>query len=100
VPIYLRPSRADPNCIPPRENNKSPVKRLLGVSSAVDKLTSQRGQARTPADGKPTLQFVFHPACLLHEFLAALALALSDSVHGRSQENTDGFVDMCFCGNG
>lgn len=75
-----------------------PIQRSLTISPPIDKLSPQRPQTRTPANRQPPPQLLLHFAHLLHQLSAALArvLALGNRVHRTGQEETDGFVNMCF----
>lgn len=99
MPINLGPSRPNLYSISPLKNHQGPIESLLGIPSPTNEFTTKGSQARTPANGQSTLELVFDFADFFHHLLATLAFALGDGVHGRCEEEPDGFVDMSFCGN-
>lgn len=98
MPVNLGPPRPNLYSISPLKNHQGPIERLLGIPSP-NEFTTKSSQTRTPANGQPTLKLVFNLADFLHHLLATLAFALGDGVHGRCEEEPDGFVDVAFCGN-
>ena len=99
MPINLGPPGPNLYSIPPLKNHQGPIESLLGIPSPFNEFTTKSSQTRTPANGQPTLKLVFNLADFLHHLLATLAFALGDGVHGRCEEEPDGFVDVAFCGN-
>lgn len=80
--VHLGSARANTNSISALQDHQGPVESLFRVPSSVNELAAESGETGAPADGKSALQFVFDLADLFHHLLAALALALSDCVHG------------------
>ena len=100
APINLTPTIPNLHRLSPLHDHQRPVERLLAPPPPLHQLPPQRRQTRTPANRQPPPQLLFNPGTLLHHLLAALALALSDGVHGRSEEEANGFVDVVFRGDG
>ena len=86
-----------------------PRQRRLRVSPPRHKLPLQRPQTRRPANWQPLRQLIRHLCHLIRQLSITTdttnpprrcALALCYSIHGRREEETDGFVDMAFIRDG
>jgi len=98
--MNLPPTRSHLHRLPPLQHHQRPIQRLFAIPPPLHKLPPQRRQTRTPPNRQPPPQLLLHLRNLLHQLLAALALALRDGVHGRGEEEADGFVDVGFGGDG
>ena len=105
-PTHLPPSNPTPknlptplpnlHRIPLLQHHQRPTKRLLSIPPPLHKLPPQRRQTRTPPHRQSSPELLLHLAHLLHQLPTALALALGNGVHGRGEEEPDGFVDVRF----
>ena len=96
TPKHLRPTLPNLHRLPLLQHHQRPIQRLLAIPPSLDELPPQRRQARIPPDRQPSPQLLLHLPRLLHQLLTALPFPLRHGVHGRGQEETDGFVDVGF----
>lgn len=80
--VYLRPSIPNLYRLSSLKHDKCPIKSLLTITSACNKISRECRQARTPSDRQTPAQFILHLADFGHQLLASLSLALCDCVHG------------------
>lgn len=100
APINLTPSIPYLHRLPPLHHHQRSAQSLLTPPPPVTQFPLQSGQARAPPDWQSPPQLLFHLRALVHHIPARRPLALRHGVHGRSQEEADGFVDVGFRGDG
>lgn len=100
APINLTPPIPNLHRLPPLHNHQRPIQSLLAPPPPLHQLPPQSRQARAPPNRQSPPQLLFHATRLLNHLFAPLALALRHGVHGRSQEQANGFVDVGFGGDG
>jgi len=82
------------------QSHERAIQGRLTKALAFNQFAAQVRQAGVPADSQPALELGLNTVDLIAELAAALVATLVDSIHGGAEEETNGFVDVLFGGDG